>query len=105
MGSTCPEDLADKAGQVRHFPQTHIRVTPLLAAIPPDLPLVPHDREVADWFEAPLTHLLDPAMQVRREVLFQGAMRHYYEIEWNGKRIWGATAAMLVNLSRRLRWR
>jgi hypothetical protein len=23
---------------------------------------------------------------------------------WNERRIWGATAAMIVNLSRRLRW-
>ena len=35
-------------------------------------------------------------------VEFQGATRHYYQINWNGRRIWGATAAMLVNLTRRL---
>ena len=35
----------------------------------------------------------------------RGATRHYYEIMWNGRRIWGATAAMIVNLSRRLQWR
>ena len=78
-------------------------VTPVIGVIPPDLPLEPHD-EVADWFEAPLAHLLDPANQQRRSALFQGRERHYYEIEWNGRRIWGATAAMIVNLSRRLQW-
>ena len=79
-------------------------VTPVIGAIPPDLPLEPHEHEVADWFEAPLAHLLDPANQVRQSALFQGAERHYYEIVWNGRRIWGATAAMIVNLSRRLQW-
>jgi 8-oxo-dGTP pyrophosphatase MutT (NUDIX family) len=79
-------------------------VTPVLAAVPPDLPLAPHDLEVADWFEAPLTHLMDPANQHLRTVLFEGAERHYYEIPWQDRRIWGATAAMLVNLSRRLSW-
>lgn len=79
-------------------------VTPVLAAIPPDLPLTPHDAEVADWFEAPLAHLLDPASHARRAMVFAGQERHYYEIEWNGRRIWGATAAMLVNLSKRLQW-
>ena len=49
--------------------------------------------------------MLDPANQHRRSALFQGRERHYYEIEWNGRRIWGATAAMIVNLSRRLQWR
>ena len=64
----------------------------------------PHEHEVADWFEAPLAFLLDPANQHRRSALFQGHERHYYEILWNDRRIWGATAAMIVNLSRRLQW-
>ena len=59
---------------------------------------------MADWFEAPLGFLLDPANQQRRSALFEGRERHYYEIMWNERRIWGATAAMIVNLSRRLRW-
>jgi hypothetical protein len=60
---------------------------------------------VADWFEAPLAFLLDPSNQQLRSALFQGTERHYYEIVWNDRRIWGATAAILVNLSRRLQWR
>ena len=79
-------------------------VTPVLAVIPPDLPLQPHEHEVADWFEAPLNFLLDPVNQQRRSALFQGRTRYYYEIMWGDRRIWGATAAMIVNLSRRLQW-
>jgi 8-oxo-dGTP pyrophosphatase MutT (NUDIX family) len=79
-------------------------VIPVVAAVPPDLPLFPHEQEVADWFEAPLDFLLDPANQQRRSALFGGRTRHYYEIIWNERRIWGATAAMIVNLSRRLQW-
>ena len=80
-------------------------VTPVIAVIAPDLVLKPHEHEVAGWFEAPLQFLLDPANQQRRSALFQGQTRHYYEIVWNERRIWGATAAMIVNLSRRLQWR
>jgi 8-oxo-dGTP pyrophosphatase MutT (NUDIX family) len=80
-------------------------VTPVIGIIPPDLPLTPHEHEVADWFEAPLAFVLDPANQLQQTALFQGRERHYYEIVWNGRRIWGATAAMIVNLSRRLQWR
>ena len=80
-------------------------VTPVICVVPPDLALEPHEHEVADWFEAPLSHLLDPANQCPRSALFQGRERHYYEIIWEGRRIWGATAAMIVNLSRRLQWR
>ena len=79
-------------------------VTPVIGVVPPGLPLMPHEQEVADWFEAPLAFLLDPANQARQTALFQGRERHYYEIVWNGRRIWGATAAMIVNLSRRLQW-
>jgi len=84
---------------------THYSVVPVIGVIPPDLPLEPHEHEVADWFEAPLAFLLDPANQQQRSALFRGRNRHYYEIDWNGRRIWGATAAMIVNLSRRLNWR
>lgn len=80
-------------------------VTPVLAAVRPDQPLSPHEHEVADWFEAPLAFILDPRNQQRKSALFQGRERHYYEIMWNDRRIWGATAAMIVNLSRRLRWK
>ena len=80
-------------------------VTPIIGFIPPDLPLTPHEREVAELFEAPLAYLLAPQNQRRESALFQGRERHYYEILWNGRRIWGATAAMIVNLSRRLQWR
>jgi 8-oxo-dGTP pyrophosphatase MutT (NUDIX family) len=83
---------------------TGFAVTPVIAVIAPDLPLAPHEQEVADWFEAPLGFLLDPANHQRQCLLFEGRERHYYRIDWNGRNIWGATAAMLVNLSRRLQW-
>ena len=80
-------------------------VTPVLGVVPPDLPLEPHEHEVADWFEAPLGFIIDPVNQHERTALFQGRTRHYYEILWNDRRIWGVTAAIIVNLSRRLQWR
>ena len=79
-------------------------VTPVLAVVQPDQPLSPHEHEVADWFEAPLGFVLDPTNQQYKSALFQGRERHYYEIMWGERRIWGATASMIVNLSRRLQW-
>jgi 8-oxo-dGTP pyrophosphatase MutT (NUDIX family) len=81
---------------------TGFEVTPVVGVIPPDLPLRPHPGEVAAMFEAPLLHLLEPAHQLVRRVEWRGRERCYYEIDYQGRRIWGATAAMLVNLSRRL---
>jgi hypothetical protein len=45
--------------------------------------------------------VLDPANQRRMTADSSGRTRHYYQIDWQGRRIWGATAAMLVNLTRR----
>ena len=81
---------------------TGFEVTPVVGVVPPGLDLRPDPREVADMFEAPLDFLLDPARHIVRTVELEGRTRTYYEILWEGRRIWGATAAMIVNLSRRL---
>ena len=77
-------------------------VTPVLGVIPPDLPLVASADEVAAIFEAPLDFLMDPANHRKTTVDWNGRARTYYEMHWDGRRIWGATAAMIVNLSKRL---
>jgi 8-oxo-dGTP pyrophosphatase MutT (NUDIX family) len=77
-------------------------VTPVVGVVPPDLDLIPNPAEVADWFEAPLDFVLDPANQQCMTADYQGRMRQYYRIDWQGRQIWGATAAMLVNLTRRI---
>ena len=79
-------------------------VTPVLAVIPPDLPLVANADEVEAIFEVPLAFLLDPANHQMQTVVWEGETRHFYEMHWNDRRIWGATAAMIVNLSWRIRW-
>jgi len=79
-------------------------ITPVIGVIPPDLRLEAHQAEVARWFEAPLGYLLDPANQRAEKAVFGGRERHYWTIQWGDKRIWGATAAILVNLGRRLKW-
>jgi 8-oxo-dGTP pyrophosphatase MutT (NUDIX family) len=86
----------------RYATVTGYWVTPVIGVIPPDLNLMPNPDEVADWFEAPLDFVLDPANQQRMTAEYRGRMRHYYQINWHGRHIWGATAAMLVNLSRRV---
>ena len=83
---------------------TGFQVTPVIGIIPPDQVFTPSEAEVASVFEVPLAFLLDEANHVEATLEWQGHDRHYYEIMWNERRIWGATAAMIVNLARRLRW-
>ncbi|HEV7658490.1 MAG TPA: CoA pyrophosphatase [Allosphingosinicella sp.] len=86
----------------RYRTVTGFEVTPVLGIVPPDLPLTPHPGEVAALFEAPLHYILDPVHQHVRTAFWRGRERTYYEIMWEDRKIWGATAAMIVNLSRRL---
>ncbi|HEX7656403.1 MAG TPA: CoA pyrophosphatase, partial [Sphingomonas sp.] len=100
-----PRDQVTVVGPAdRYRTITGFQVTPVIGVVPPDLMLTPHEAEVATVFEAPLAFLLDSANHIEASVEWQGRERHYYEIMWDGHRIWGATAAMIVNLSRRLRW-
>jgi 8-oxo-dGTP pyrophosphatase MutT (NUDIX family) len=79
-------------------------VTPVVGVVPPGLPLTPNPTEVEAWFEAPLSLLLDPASWTTNEVFWRGANRRYLELEWQGFRIWGVTAAIIANLSRLIAW-
>ncbi|WP_133365139.1 CoA pyrophosphatase [Qipengyuania sediminis] len=89
----------------RYRTGTGFDITPVLAVIPPDLPLTPHPREVESWFEAPLALLMDEQSWRRNSVFWRGAERHFLERDYQGYRIWGVTAAICANLSRRLGWR
>jgi 8-oxo-dGTP pyrophosphatase MutT (NUDIX family) len=100
-----PRAAVDVIGSVETYRTvTGFSITPVIGVVPPDLPLVPHDVEVAALFEVPLAFLLDPARHVQKTVEWLGQERRFYEMIWKGERIWGATAAMIVNLGRRLDW-
>lgn len=77
-------------------------VTPVVGVVSPGLELVPSPSEVAAIFEAPLAMLLDRSQWRSNEVFWRGANRRYIEMEYQGFRIWGVTAAILANLARRI---
>jgi len=87
----------------RYRTVTGYEVTPVIGVVPPDLAFTLSEAEVSAVFEVPLGFLLDPANHRRVARVWEGRERHYYEILWEDRRIWGATAAMIVNLSLRLR--
>lgn len=100
-----PAHAVEVAGTAdRYRTVTGYEVTPVVGVIAPDLPLRPNAAEVAAVFEAPLAFLLDHANHAKGSATWRGQVRHFYEIRWEEHRIWGATAAMIVNLARRLAW-
>lgn len=78
------------------------RITPVVGWIEPPFELKPDPFEVAEVFEAPLEHFLDAARYQRRDFRFRGRHRHYLAVPFEGRYIWGATAAMLYTLCRML---
>lgn len=85
-----------------YFTRTGFRVTPVIGLIAPPLELVPDPREVESVFEVPLAFLLDARNHKRQTREYQGRMVGYYEMPYGDRYIWGATAAMVVNLYRAL---
>ena len=79
-------------------------ITPILATVPGDIAITPNPAEVAQWFEAPLGHILTPANQVQQWIDYDGVKHPFIEIVWQENRIWGVTAAIIFNLTRRLNW-
>ena len=58
--------------------------------------------EVDEAFEVPLDFLLEPATLRRETIQWRGREREIWSCQWQGRRIWGATALMLRNLIDRL---
>lgn len=86
-----------------HRTGTGFHVTPVVGLVPVPLTLTPEPAEVAETFEYPLQTLLRPGLAQRQTREFMGRRREFWVVPHERHYIWGATAAILVNLSRLLR--
>lgn len=87
---------------------TGYRITPVVGLLPPgagigELGLVPSPDEVESVFALPMSVLLDPAAPQRRRAHYRGRWREFWVWPHPDHYVWGATAAILVNLAERLR--
>jgi 8-oxo-dGTP pyrophosphatase MutT (NUDIX family) len=85
-----------------YLTRTGFRITPVVAILTPPFELQPDANEVEEIFEVPLAFLLDPANHQRQSREWQGELRWFFAMPYQGHYIWGATAGMLVNLSNHL---
>lgn len=99
-----PENVRLIGTTDRYQTGTGFDITPVLATVPRDLSIRPDPREVESWFECPLEKLMDASQWNRDSVFWKGATREYLEMNHDGYRIWGVTAAICWNLSRRIAW-
>ena len=77
-------------------------ITPVVARIASEAQLYPAPDEVAEVFEVPLAFFMEPANLRRYTMEFRGHQRSMVEFVHGGHRIWGATAAILLNMLQRM---
>ncbi|UWQ22146.1 CoA pyrophosphatase [Jannaschia sp. W003] len=83
-----------------HETVTGFTVTPVLAAYEAFEP-TPEPGEVAEVFEVPAAHVLDPANYSVEARRWRGEWRRYYAVPYGPRYVWGATARILRGLAER----
>ena len=78
------------------------RILPTVARVRPGFELAISPNEVDDVFEVPLAFLMDPVNHRLGSKEFRGMQRSFYEMPFEERYIWGATAGMLRALYERI---
>ncbi|MCF6367416.1 CoA pyrophosphatase [Rhizobium halophilum] len=113
-----PEEAAlreaeEEIGLARHFvepvgrlPQylaaTGFRITPVLSVVRRGFDLRLNPQEVDNVFEVPLSFLMEPKNHQRGSRIWNGAERHFYQLPYQERNIWGITASIVRTLYERL---
>jgi 8-oxo-dGTP pyrophosphatase MutT (NUDIX family) len=97
-----PERVEVLVRMPEYCTRTGFCVTPVVGFVAPPLELAPDRREVEEVFEVPVAFLLDPRNHARHTREYEGRQVGFYVIQYGERRIWGATAGMLINLYRML---
>lgn len=96
-------DAVEILGFLDDYPTvTGFRITPVVGLLQPPARLRPDAGEVAEVFEVPLAVVADLASYRRRWLRRAGLRIPYYVVAHGERTIWGATAAMLRDLARRV---
>ncbi len=104
-----PADYIDVIGSLEHYSTpTGFIITPIIGRIMPGFSLQADPFEVDEIFMVPLAFLFDEQNQQKH--IYSGLQKNgtkntlsYYEFNYGEKRIWGITAAILVNFYKRLK--
>ena len=86
----------------RYRTGTGFDISPVVGVLSEGFILAPDPNEVAEAFEAPLSFFLDPVNRRKESRVWGGRERTFYVFTPEGRTIWGATAAILVDFASRL---
>ncbi|MEO0883584.1 MAG: CoA pyrophosphatase [Pseudomonadota bacterium] len=97
-----PSETEILARSAPYVTATGFRIVPVLALLSGGFEAHPDPKEVDAVFETPLSFLMNPDNHQRKQGIWRGQTRHYYEMPHNGFRIWGVTAGIIRQLYERL---
>lgn len=95
--SVTPVGFLDRFDSVSDF-----RVLPVVGLVKPPESWKLDLNEVAEVFTVPLDVVLDQAQYREHSVERDGIRFTYHSLDWQGRNIWGLTAAMMLNLQYRI---
>lgn len=95
-----PADHVEVIGRLdTYITGTGFEISPIVGLVRAPFPLRLDPSEVTEAFEVPLALVADPAHYERQTRELRGQMRTFFVLPFERHHIWGATAAMLVNLA------
>ncbi len=93
-----PLGFLDRLDTVSDF-----RVLPVVGWVKPDFISRPDPQEVAEVFSLPFDLATDYDAYTHENIERDGQSYELSSLSWQGHRVWGVTAAILLNLGKRLR--
>ena len=81
---------------------TGFTITPIVASLSPPYVFKREENEVEEIFQVPLSHIVNLAHYHKQSIYWQGVERHFWVLDYKDYFIWGATAAILNDLAKRL---
>lgn len=85
-----------------YFSTTGFRITPVVALVEPNIPLILNTQEVSETFEVPMAFLMNPDNHKLEEREWNGEQRRYFAMTHEDRYIWGVTAGIIRMLWLRL---
>lgn len=95
---TTPIGFLDRMDTISDY-----RVLPVVALVQPPVEWKPDHSEVAEVFTVPLSLVLDESRYDSRQIHREGTDYIIWSLQYRDYHIWGATAAMMMNLAVRMR--
>lgn len=92
-------DQVDVVGQLSPLPSRFgMKVTPFVGLVPDEVVLTPEPGEIAAIFQVPLSFFLEQQPDLSPPTEVYGRRMRMPSYQFDGKRIWGLTAFMILDL-------